>query len=118
MDWTNLIVSVGTWIVQFFESVAYLIRIWIIEPCQDDATYRTGFFLGLGAAFVLGFVSIKLRFWWDAILQYFQPIQAPATTPGPSPLQIYTGCIAGMIKIGIIVALLILILAIAFWGGQ
>ncbi len=91
MDW---IAALLRWIVRLLNVVAASIQMWIIKPCQSDQSYRTGFLWGTVIIVALIVLSWQLGRWWKAVTRYFSPIDH-----GPSPVQIYAGCVAGIIKI-------------------
>jgi hypothetical protein len=76
-----------------------------------DGSYRSGFTWGLITALVIGYTSRQLLYWWNRVLQFFSPTKQPATKEGPSPYSTYRGCGISLIKLIVVGALILVVLA-------
>jgi hypothetical protein len=85
-------------------------------PFFNNTVYREGFIFGLGAAFVIGFVTRYVLFARGLILAFFRPSQLPATRPGPSPFDRLVGCFFGFVRFVIFILVLGLLGYIIYLG--
>lgn len=75
---------------------ANVVRGRVIEPLTGDPSYQSGFLWGLGIAFVVGYISREILFWWNLVLQFFAPTIQPAMEPGPSPHDMLMASLSAM----------------------
>ena len=108
----DLVAELATWIRTALDFVLNRLGEWIVAPLLNDASYRTGFVWGAVIAFLFGWFSRQVLFLRAQILRYFNPTQAPATEPGPSPNQIAAGCRWAVLRLAILIGFGLLVLFI------
>ncbi len=78
----------------------------IVAALTTDPSSQEGFVVGLISAAVLGFLASRLLYFWGVIMQFFSPTRRPATNPGPTPADTFSGCVVSALAF-LVVALLV-----------
>lgn len=92
-----------------------ILRVAVWERLLTEDAFADGFVWALVLAFILGTISRFLLYYWvkltGPIRNFFKATQKPATTPGPSPYNLLSGCVGGVIKLVIFGLLVMLIIS-------
>lgn len=92
---------------------------FVVSWTTSDA-FRTGVCWGFGFAAVIGWFARTVLFLRARVLRYFEPIQEPATKPGPSPSQTAGGCRLALVQLFVLMALFVgvaYLVFLAFFGA-
>jgi hypothetical protein len=94
---------------EFVDIVADVLRPFV-DRLTGDSAFRSGCFSAFLAALVIGYVSRKILYFWNRVLQFFKPTQKPATNPGPSPFNTCVGAIFGLLVLAGLAILALLVI--------
>lgn len=65
-----------------------------------------GFIAGLMFAFMVGYVSQRIILFFGPVLAFFRPTRNPMTQAGPSPANVFSGCLRRLIYVGLLTVVL------------
>jgi hypothetical protein len=108
----DLVAELATWIWTALGFVLNRLGEWFVVPLLNDASFQAGFAWGVSIALLLGWFSRQVLFLRAQVLRYFNPTQVPATTPGPSPSQIASGCRWAVLRLAVLIGFGLLVLFI------
>jgi hypothetical protein len=102
----DLVAELATWI---WTALIRLVE-WFFAQLLNDVSFRAGCISGAVIAFLFGWFSRQVLFLRAQVLRYFNPTQAPATEPGPSPSQIAAGCRWAVLRLAVLIGFGLLVL--------
>ena len=88
----------------------------VFENVRSVPCYRDGFVAATVGALIVGWISNRLLYWWNRVLQFFGPTLKAATELGPSPMDRLAEAMKSLVFLDVAVALPVLVLRLATAG--
>jgi hypothetical protein len=83
-----------------------VLRLQVATSIFDSSEFWIGFAAGLLVAFVIGFISQHILIFFGPVLSFFKKTKSPATNQGPSPADVFVGCVLRLIVVSFAVLVL------------
>lgn len=97
-----------------FDLLFTLLEKSLLIPFATDGSFRHGFFMGLFFAATLAWIARVLLSWKGEISRFFAHTILPATQHGPTPVNMFAGCVFATIRFLVVVTVIMVILMIGF----